>query len=91
MEKLIVLIRTVYQAGKLVIRRKKMNEDILKGKWNQLKGDVKMRWGDLTDDEVDMIEGRRDKLVGKLQERYGYTKDRAEREVESFINESGHH
>jgi uncharacterized protein YjbJ (UPF0337 family) len=74
-----------------VIRRKKMNEDILKGKWNQLKGDVKMRWGDLTDDEVDMIEGRRDKLVGKLQERYGYTKDRAEREVESFINESGHH
>jgi uncharacterized protein YjbJ (UPF0337 family) len=68
-----------------------MNEDILKGKWNQLKGDVKMRWGDLTDDEVDMIEGRRDKLVGKLQERYGYTKDRAEREVESFINESGHH
>jgi uncharacterized protein YjbJ (UPF0337 family) len=68
-----------------------MNEDILKGKWNQLKGDVKMRWGDLTDDEVDMIEGRRDKLVGKLQEKYGYTKDRAEREVESFINESGHH
>jgi uncharacterized protein YjbJ (UPF0337 family) len=68
-----------------------MNEDILKGKWNQLKGEVKMRWGDLTDDELDMIEGRRDKLVGKLQERYGYTKDRAEREVESFINESGHH
>jgi uncharacterized protein YjbJ (UPF0337 family) len=68
-----------------------MNEDILKGKWNQLKGEVKMRWGDLTDDELDMIEGRRDKLVGKLQERYGYTKDRAEREVESFIDESGHH
>ncbi|HSL85315.1 MAG TPA: CsbD family protein [Bacteroidales bacterium] len=68
-----------------------MNEDILKGKWNQLKGEVKMRWGDLTDDELDMIEGRRDKLVGKLQERYGYTKDRAEREIESFINESGHH
>jgi uncharacterized protein YjbJ (UPF0337 family) len=68
-----------------------MNEDILKGKWNQLKGEVKMRWGDLTDDEVDMIEGRRDKLVGKLQERYGYTKDRAEREVESFIDESSHH
>jgi uncharacterized protein YjbJ (UPF0337 family) len=68
-----------------------MNEDILKGKWNQLKGEVKMRWGDLTDDELDMIEGRRDKLVGKLQERYGYTKERAEREVESFIDESGHH
>lgn len=68
-----------------------MNEDILKGKWNQLKGEVKMRWGDLTDDELDMIEGRRDKLVGKLQEKYGYTKDRAEREVESFINESDRH
>jgi uncharacterized protein YjbJ (UPF0337 family) len=68
-----------------------MNEDILKGKWNQLKGDVKMRWGDLTDDEVDMIEGRRDKLVGKLQEKYGYTKDRAEREVDTFIDESARH
>jgi uncharacterized protein YjbJ (UPF0337 family) len=68
-----------------------MNEDILKGKWNQLKGDVKMRWGDLTDDEVDMIEGRRDKLIGKLQERYGYTKERAEREVETFITESDRH
>jgi uncharacterized protein YjbJ (UPF0337 family) len=67
-----------------------MNEDILKGKWNQLKGDVKMRWGDLTDDELDMIEGRRDKLVGKLQEKYGYTKDRAEREVDTFIDESAH-
>lgn len=68
-----------------------MNEDILKGKWNQLKGEVKVRWGDLTDDELDMIEGQRDKLVGKLQERYGYTRERAEREVESFLNETDNH
>jgi uncharacterized protein YjbJ (UPF0337 family) len=64
-----------------------MNEDVLKGKWKQLKGEVKMRWGDLTDDEVDMIDGARDKLAGKLQERYGYTRDRAEREIDDFISE----
>jgi uncharacterized protein YjbJ (UPF0337 family) len=64
-----------------------MNADVFKGKWNQLKGEVKQQWGDLTNDEVDQIEGRRDKLVGVIQERYGYTKDRAEREVNDFLDE----
>jgi uncharacterized protein YjbJ (UPF0337 family) len=68
-----------------------MNDDVLKGKWKQLKGEVKMRWGDLTDDEVDMIEGRRDKLIGKLQEKYGYTRERAEREVDDFVNDPSRH
>ena len=46
-----------------------MNEDILKGKWTQLKGHVKEQWGKLTDDEIDPLDGRRDQLVGKVQER----------------------
>jgi uncharacterized protein YjbJ (UPF0337 family) len=64
-----------------------MNENILKGKWNQLKGEVKQRWGELTDDELEQVEGRRDKLIGLLQERYGYTVDRAEDEVDELLTE----
>ncbi|MEW5791675.1 MAG: CsbD family protein [Pseudomonadota bacterium] len=62
-----------------------MNEDILKGKWNQLKGEVKRKWGMLTDDELDRIAGERDKMVGVIQERYGRTRDEAEREVDDFF------
>lgn len=61
-----------------------MNWDQIQGKWTQFKGKAKVQWGKLTDDELDTLEGRRDQLVGKLQERYGYTKDRAEREVDEF-------
>ncbi|MHB1294683.1 MAG: CsbD family protein [Anaerolineae bacterium] len=64
-----------------------MNKDILKGKWTQFKGQVKQRWGELTDDDLDKIEGRRDELIGRIQERYGYTRERAEREADSFIAE----
>ena len=64
-------------------------DDILKGKWNQIRGEVKKRWGELTDDEIDQIEGRRDKLVGKLQEKYGYSKREAEDHVERFLNDTG--
>ena len=63
-----------------------MNSDTLKGQWKQLKGAAKERWGQLTDDELDVIEGQRDKLVGKIQERYGYSRDHAEREVDDFFN-----
>jgi uncharacterized protein YjbJ (UPF0337 family) len=62
----------------------------LKGKWKQFRGEIKQRWGELTDDELDQIEGRRDKLVGKLQEKYGYSRDRAEQEVDRFIDDSQH-
>jgi uncharacterized protein YjbJ (UPF0337 family) len=56
-------------------------DDILAGNWKQLKGQLKIWWGDLTDDDIARIDGKRDKLVGVLQERYGYAKDRAEDEV----------
>jgi len=61
-----------------------MNRDILSGKWKQLRGDVKQLWGKLTDDELDQIEGSRDKLLGVLQEKYGYTRERADQEIDRF-------
>jgi len=61
-----------------------MNSDELKGKWTQLKGKAKEQWGELTDDDLDKVEGQRDQRVGKIQERYGKTKAEAEREVESW-------
>ena len=65
-----------------------MNEQILKGKWHQLKGEVKSRWGKLTDDDLDRAEGDAEKLVGRVQERYGYAREDAKREVDAFI--AGH-
>jgi uncharacterized protein YjbJ (UPF0337 family) len=62
-----------------------MNKDIIKGKWNQLKGEAKIHWGKLTDDELEEIEGNYDKIVGKLQERYGYGKDKAKKEADNFF------
>ncbi len=56
----------------------------IKGAWNQSKGEVKKNWGKLTDDDVTEIEGRRDILVGKLQTRYGITKEEAEAQVGGF-------
>ncbi len=64
-----------------------MNEDVLKGKWKQLRGKVQEEWGELTDDELDQIEGRRDQLIGKIQEKYGYTRQQAENEVNNFLQD----
>jgi uncharacterized protein YjbJ (UPF0337 family) len=64
-----------------------MNRDILKGKWKQFRGEIKRQWGEITDDELDQIEGQHDKLVGKLQEKYGYTREEAEHEVDRFLDE----
>ncbi len=61
-----------------------MNWDTIKGQWKQLTGQVKEKWGDLTDDDLTQIGGQKDQLVGKIQERYGYAKERAEREVDEF-------
>jgi uncharacterized protein YjbJ (UPF0337 family) len=63
-----------------------MNWDMVEGKWKQLKGDVKRQWGKLTDDDLDVIEGNRDKLVGKIQESYGIGKDDADRQVNEWCN-----
>ncbi len=61
-----------------------MNRDILHGKWKQLKGQAKQKWGKLTDDDLDRIEGSRDELVGMIQERYGKSREEAEREVDDW-------
>ena len=62
-----------------------MNADVLKGKWLQLKGEARQQWGKLTDDDLDQIEGNAEKMVGKLQERYGYARDEAQRELDKFL------
>jgi uncharacterized protein YjbJ (UPF0337 family) len=64
-----------------------MERDRLEGKWHQVKGKVKEFWGELTGDEIDWIGGRREQLVGKLQEVYGMTREEAERQVEDFVNQ----
>jgi uncharacterized protein YjbJ (UPF0337 family) len=61
-----------------------MNEDRMQGNWKQVKGKVKEQWGKLTDDDLDVIGGKRDQLVGRIQERHGIAKDAAEREGENF-------
>ena len=59
-----------------------MNTDVMEGKWKQMRGQMKEWWGKLTDDDFDVIAGKRDKLVGTLQERYGWARRDAEAEVE---------
>ena len=61
-----------------------MNKDIIAGKWTQLKGQAQARWGSLTDDDFDVAKGDATYLAGKLQERYGWDQDRAQREVSEF-------
>ena len=62
-----------------------MNDDILKGNWKQLHGQMKEWWGDLTDDDITKIDGKRENLVGVLQTKYGYAKDRAEKDVDDHL------
>jgi uncharacterized protein YjbJ (UPF0337 family) len=61
-----------------------MNWNIVEGNWMQFKGKVKQQWGNLTDDHLDVIAGKRDKLVGQLQKSYGLTKEKAEEEIKKF-------
>ncbi len=61
-----------------------MNTDILAGDWKQMKGKVREQWGKLTDDDLDVAEGRREQLVGKIQEHYGLAKDEAEKQLHDF-------
>ena len=65
-----------------------MNEYIFKGKWKELKGSVKEKWGDLTDDEVTQVEGKTEKLVGILQAKYGYSRDKAQEEYNKFMDDN---
>jgi len=61
-----------------------MNQDRLEGNWKQVKGQLKEQWGKLTDDDLDVIAGRREQLLGRIQQRHGIAKEEAQRQVESF-------
>ena len=65
-----------------------MNKDIIEGKWEQLKGQAKAKWGDLTDDELNEAKGNAQYLAGKVQEHYGKTKEEAEAEVNSWFQDN---
>jgi uncharacterized protein YjbJ (UPF0337 family) len=61
-----------------------MNWDKIEGNWKQYTGAVKEKWGKLTDDDLTAIAGKRTKLAGKLQERYGFAKEKADKELDTF-------
>jgi uncharacterized protein YjbJ (UPF0337 family) len=62
-----------------------MNWDQIEGKWKQASGKVREKWGKLTDDDLIAIGGRRDQLIGRIQQRYGLAKEAAEKQVDEFI------
>jgi uncharacterized protein YjbJ (UPF0337 family) len=62
-------------------------DDVFEGMWKQAKGQAREWWGKLTDDDIEMIAGKKDKLIGALQERYGYTRERAEQEVQRRVSQ----
>jgi uncharacterized protein YjbJ (UPF0337 family) len=66
-----------------------MNWDQVKGQWSQMKGSVRKQWGKLTDDDLDVIAGERERLVGKIQERYGIAKEEAETQIANWNPPSG--
>lgn len=66
-----------------------MNWDSIKAQWKQFQGKVKEKWGKLTDDDLTVIAGKKDQLLGKLQERYGYEKEQAEKELDEFTRRLG--
>lgn len=65
-----------------------MTNDELKGKWKQLKGSAQAQWGKLTDDDLDWVEGRREQLIGKVQERYGKDREAAREEVDTWLRKA---
>ena len=65
-----------------------MNGDLLEGKWKQLRGQIQKNWGDLTDNDLDKIKGTRTEFEGLLQERYGYSKEKAKTELDAFLKET---
>jgi uncharacterized protein YjbJ (UPF0337 family) len=84
------IVRTGREAAptsKTTAKEGTMNRDLLAGSWRNLRGQVKARWGKLTDDDMAKIEGRFDQLVAAVQKRYGYAREEAEREIEAFLDE----
>ena len=66
-----------------------MNWDQLEGKWKQVKGSLKAKWGDLTNDDLDYINGKRENLIGRMQERYGIAKEEAQKRADEWIKTVG--
>jgi uncharacterized protein YjbJ (UPF0337 family) len=65
-----------------------VNHDRIEGRWKQIKGKVKEQWGKLTDDDLDVIAGRRDQLLGRIQQRHGVARDEAHRQVRRFEHDN---
>ncbi len=63
-----------------------MNWDQIQGTWKEFKGNARSKWGELTDDELDQVKGDREALVGKIQQKYGKSKEEAEKEVDNFVD-----
>ena len=63
-----------------------MNWDRIQGNWREFKGKAKQQWGKLTDDDLDIVDGKREELAGKIQNRYGIAKDEAERQIDEWQN-----
>lgn len=66
-----------------------MNSDIFKEQWKQLRGEVRQRWNKLTDDDLDVVDGKLEELEGKLQERYGWEKERSKQELDTWVRDRG--
>ncbi|HEY3473404.1 MAG TPA: CsbD family protein [Anaerolineales bacterium] len=64
-----------------------MNKDVFEGKWKQVRGEAKLWWGKLTEDDLDKVDGQFDVFAGLLQEKYGYSREQAEEEIEKQMNE----
>jgi uncharacterized protein YjbJ (UPF0337 family) len=77
-------LQTKTEDDRMAGRERNMNWDQIRGNWNQAKGELKVKWSKLTDDDLTRIEGERDKLVGRLQELYGYSKEEAEEQVDKL-------
>ena len=68
-----------------------MNDDVFGGLWKQLKGQVRQQWGKLTDDDLETIGGSKDEVIGRIQERYGWEREKAEMEVNDFFDKHSTH
>jgi uncharacterized protein YjbJ (UPF0337 family) len=68
--------------------RSAMNWDQIEGNWMKAKGKLRQQWGKLTDDDITLIDGKREELAGRLQERYGYQKEQAEKEIDSWMKKA---
>ena len=79
-------LRMVFLATIITHRSSKMDWDRVEGNWKQVKGKVKEKWGNLTDDDLTAINGQRDQLEGKIQERYGLAKDKVRKDVDDWYN-----